>query len=78
MTVEKTFDDYLNRTLQLIKSNEVPFGGVSVMACGDFLQLPPVMDRSVFQHSKFVDYNVLAGNLRALLFKLLELKEVAV
>jgi len=30
-----------------IRRNELPFGGIQVVACGDFLQLPPVAETSV-------------------------------
>ena len=75
MTGEKTLNEYLNLMLQLIKGNKLPFGGVSLMTCGDFLQLPPVMDRSVFQGPKNKDYHLLAGNLWVQLFKLYELTD---
>lgn len=73
VTGERTFNEYLNLTLQLTNVNRLPFGGVSVVACGDFLQLPPVMDRSVFQLSKKVYYNLLVRSLWTQPFKLHEL-----
>ncbi len=36
--------DYVNRLLQHCKQNDKPFGGVQVIAIGDFYQLPPVVD----------------------------------
>ena len=39
---------HLNSTLQLIKNNKLDFGGVCLIAIGDFLQLPPVRPPSVF------------------------------
>ena len=48
------------------------------MKCSDFLQLPPVMDRSVFQLPKIVSYSLLAENLRIQLFKLHELTEIVI
>ncbi len=35
--------DAISQTLQIHRGNEQPFGGVSVLACGDLFQLPPVV-----------------------------------
>ena len=48
MTGQLTFND-LNKRLQIIKDNELPFGGVSLLSIGDFLQLPPVKQSSIFE-----------------------------
>ena len=53
------------------KGNRLPFRGVSVVKCSDFLQLPPVMDRRLFQ-LKF------AENLWIQLFKFHELTEIVI
>lgn len=34
--------DYIDRVLQNIKGNDLPFGGIQVILVGDFFQLPPV------------------------------------
>ena len=39
---------HLNLALQATMQNSLPFGGVSVLAVGDFLQLPPVNEKGVF------------------------------
>ena len=36
------FFDMLDRVLRHIRRNDAPFGGVQVVCCGDFFQLPPV------------------------------------
>ena len=41
-----TFDT--SKQLQLIFENDSDFVGISVLACGDFLQLPPVYGNPVF------------------------------
>lgn len=37
-----TFLQDIQRILKRVKKNNQPFGGVKIIACGDFLQLPPV------------------------------------
>ena len=36
--------DAISRSLQLHRKSNKPFGGVSVLVCGDLFQLPPVMN----------------------------------
>ena len=39
----------LHMRLQEIKQNKMDFGGVSIILCGDLLQLPPVMAAQIFE-----------------------------
>ena len=75
MTGEETFD-YTDKTLQLIKNNTLPFGGVSVISIGDFLQLPPVQQQAIFMKAKKGTYKALQGGLWQKLFELHELVEI--
>lgn len=34
--------DMINRVVQEVRGNREPFGGLQVVMCGDFFQLPPV------------------------------------
>ena len=60
MTGDETFN-HLNKALQLIKKNSLPFGGVSLIAIGDFLQLPPVKQQAIFTNAKKGTYKALLG-----------------
>ena len=39
---------HLDLVLRAIMQNSSPFGGVSLLVVGDFLQLPPVNQKGVF------------------------------
>lgn len=46
--------DMINTVLKKIRRNEAPFGGLQVILCGDFFQLPPVVrDRSIDPASEY-------------------------
>ncbi|OWF54393.1 ATP-dependent DNA helicase PIF1-like [Mizuhopecten yessoensis] len=40
--VEGDFFDKLETVARVVKQNDLPFGGIQLILCGDFLQLPPV------------------------------------
>ena len=40
--------EHLDLTLQAIEQNSLPFSGVSLVAVGDFFELPPVNQKTVF------------------------------
>lgn len=62
--------EYSILILQLIKGNSLLLGGVSVIASGDFFQLPSVMERAAFQLSKNIGYNPIGGNLWVQFFEI--------
>ena len=66
----------INIALQLVEENLLPFGGVSVMAIGDLLQLPPVKQLGVFMNAMKGTYKALCGSLWQDMFKLHELVEI--
>ena len=40
--------NFLNRQMKMAREDESPFGGVQLIVCGDFFQLPPVVNRRDF------------------------------
>lgn len=47
--------DLIDRTARDIRKNSLPFGGIQVILCGDFFQLPPVDNKSLKQITKKYD-----------------------
>ena len=43
---------YIDERLKQIKQCQEPFGNVSVIAVGDFYQIPPVGDRALYNIDK--------------------------
>ena len=43
--IEGTFFTAGSNVAKVIRHSALPFGGLQVIACGDFFQLPPVSDR---------------------------------
>jgi hypothetical protein len=49
----------IHRRLQDVFNSKEPFGGIHVIFCGDFYQLPPIMDDYCFSHALFQDLDVI-------------------
>jgi hypothetical protein len=45
----------ISKRLSLVKGSQLPFGGLNVMFCGDFHQLAPVQDRSLYTEISLAD-----------------------
>lgn len=67
MVGNKMFN-FINLRLQEIFGNNIPFGGVSIIAIGDLYQLKPVFDGWIFENIS-EGYGPLAINLWTDLFK---------
>ena len=70
-----TYTTYMHLQLQEIKSNNLPFGGVNIIAVGDLYQLKPVMGQFIFEVYK-TNCGPLATNLWTEHFKIFELDEI--
>ncbi|XP_045523547.1 ATP-dependent DNA helicase PIF1 [Pieris brassicae] len=44
--VDGTYFEKLEAVARYVRKNDKPFGGIQLILCGDFLQLPPVVDKS--------------------------------
>lgn len=62
--LHKTQLNLVNRVLQYFQGNEKPFGGIQVVLCGDFFQLPPIgnpgersSDKFAFMSEAWVEAN---------------------
>ena len=66
---------FIHLRLQEIKSNNLLFGGVNIIAVGDLYQLKPVMGQFIFENYR-TNYGPLATNLWAENFKIYELTEI--
>ena len=66
----------LDRNLQAIMNSNEDFGGVSILAVGDFLQLPPVGQKPIFEDPDDLTYESLSGNRWKTKFKLYELTQI--
>lgn len=40
--VESSYFDKLEAVARAVRKKDCPFGGIQLIVCGDFLQLPPV------------------------------------
>ena len=45
--------DLVNQVIRSFRENEEPFGGIQLVLCGDFFQLPPIGDMSESSRDKF-------------------------
>ena len=45
--------DLVNRVIRSFKENEEPFGGIQLVLCGDFFQLPPIGEAQESSRDKF-------------------------
>lgn len=64
------------RLKQIFKSTN-PFGGISIIAFGDFKQPPSVGDRWIFSENTFNPYGLIVGSRFWDLFQFYELTESA-
>ena len=70
------FNAQINNRLKDIKGSKQDFGGISIVAIGDLLQLEPVMDKYIFKNPENSEYAVLAPNIWPDNFNMFELQEI--
>ncbi len=47
----------VDRICQAFKRDQRPFGGIQVVLCGDFFQLPPIENKGYHGHQKYHEYH---------------------
>ena len=52
------FFDKLDYIAKHVRGNSKPFGGITLVLCGDFLQLPPVNDRWIFESESYKELSL--------------------
>ena len=70
------FNVKINNRLKDIKGSKQDFGGVSIVAIGDLLQLEPVIDKYIFKNPENAEYAVLAPNKWQDNLNMFELQEI--
>ena len=75
MVGAKVFNQIDKRLRQIFKNN-IPFGGVSILVFGDFIQLRPVGDSYIFQNDSSNNYSDLTGSYLWSLFKYYKLTQI--
>lgn len=56
--LDKTLFEKISKYLQIIRKLEAPFGGIQVVLCGDFCQLPPVKGEYCFKSDLWNELNL--------------------
>ena len=66
--IDAEYFDKLEAVARTVRKNDLPFGGIQVILCGDFLQLPPVAKQTETKKFCFqVRYKKGSGCVRLLL-----------
>lgn len=56
--IDSEFFDKIEAIARAVRKSEAPFGGIQLIVCGDFLQLPPVIKQGESKKFCFkVNYN---------------------
>ena len=61
--IGKNLIEKIDDILRGIRGNPLPFGGITVVFTGDFLQLPPVKDEWIFTSERWNSYDFVPFNL---------------
>lgn len=56
--IDGNFLDTLNEVAKRIRRNQLPFGGIQLIVCGDFYQLPPVVKQPYVDGERVTDDRV--------------------
>ncbi|CAE6357434.1 unnamed protein product [Rhizoctonia solani] len=75
MVAAHWFDD-LEAIARSIRKSKAPFGGIQLVICGDFFQLPPVPDHNEAQTGRYTDFAFRASSWKRAVPKMVTLTQV--
>jgi ATP-dependent DNA helicase PIF1 len=74
--IDGRFFDKLEELARLIREDESPFGGIQLIICGDFFQLPPVPDNLTLEQKIPIKFAFEAESWNRCIPRIVSLKKI--